>query len=74
MYRPRYRSADLALAATFCLIASPAFAGDDWLIYNNETPTRLISGAAVGSGDTQEKDYDWADAASTTKSSRENPS
>ncbi len=61
MDRPRYRAADLALASALGLIASPTFAGDNWLIYNDETLTRLISSASVGAGDVEEKDYAWAD-------------
>ena len=60
-YLRRYRRTDLAMASAFCLVAAPAFAGDDWVTYTNETSTRMVSQAAVGSADLQEKDYAWGD-------------
>ena len=63
MRRQRYRSmcAIVTITSGCGLIASPALGGDGWVTYTNEASTRLISDPAVGAGDTQEKDYAWAD-------------
>jgi hypothetical protein len=42
-----------------CLVAAPAAA--DWPTFTNQTATRLVSDAAVGVSDTEEKDYIWGD-------------
>ncbi|MCH7703116.1 MAG: VCBS repeat-containing protein, partial [Planctomycetes bacterium] len=41
-------------------LAQPA-AAQEWVTFENETSTRLVADAAVGSSDTEEKDYAWAD-------------
>ncbi|MEE8458606.1 MAG: VCBS repeat-containing protein, partial [Phycisphaerales bacterium] len=43
-----------------CLVVAPAFGGD-WVTYNYETSTRMVSNPSVGAADTQEKDYAWGD-------------
>jgi len=60
-YLHRYRRMDLALASACCFVAAPAFGGEDWVTYNNETSTRMVSNPSVGAADTQEKDYTWGD-------------
>ena len=60
-YLHRYRRTDLAIVSACCLVAAPAFGGDYWVTYNNETSTRLVSNPAVGAADNQEKDYAWGD-------------
>ncbi|MEO6595310.1 MAG: VCBS repeat-containing protein [Planctomycetota bacterium] len=42
-----------------CTIA-PALPAQ-WVTFQNETSTRLVAAASLGSADTQEKDYAWAD-------------
>ncbi len=54
------RCAGLAVLSAVCVMIAPAFGGD-WVTYNNETSTRLVSNVSLGSGDTQEKDYAWGD-------------
>ena len=48
----------------FCgalLVSTPALAQPDWVSFTNETGTRLVAGATVGTSDTAEKDYAWGD-------------
>lgn len=49
----------LIVACLLILIASPASA--QWADFNDETSARLVAPASLGSSDTQEKDYAWAD-------------
>ncbi|MCH7700754.1 MAG: VCBS repeat-containing protein [Planctomycetes bacterium] len=42
------------------LLGRPATA-QEWVTFENETGTRLVADPVVGSSDTEEKDYAWAD-------------
>ncbi|MCH7721001.1 MAG: VCBS repeat-containing protein, partial [Planctomycetes bacterium] len=42
------------------LLAQPATA-QEWVTFEDETSTRLVADPDVGSSDTEEKDYAWAD-------------
>jgi hypothetical protein len=52
----------LILAAAV-LTAGPAFAqfNVQWVQFQNETATRLVSDPSLGINDTEEKDYAWGD-------------
>jgi len=51
------RTTFAALAAVAVVPALPA----QWVTFVNETSTRLVASAALGSADTEEKDYAWGD-------------
>ena len=51
----------VTLVALALLFSSPALAQPDWVQFTNETGTRLVAGASVGTSDTAEKDYAWGD-------------
>ena len=53
--RPLVRLAAM-LAALLFTTPFPALGQDDWVSYTDETSTRLVADAAVGSADVQEKD------------------
>ena len=46
-----------AIAAVTCASSARA----QWVNFQNQTATRLVAAPALGSADTQEKDYAWAD-------------
>jgi hypothetical protein len=56
----RFRPASFSLAALAAVTCMPALRAQ-WVTFQDQTSTRLVSAAALGSGDTQEKDYSWAD-------------
>jgi len=58
--RPASRvSRGLALAVLVLASSAPALA--QWVSFNDETATRLVADPALGSLDTEEKDYAWGD-------------
>ena len=50
----------LTVVALTCLFGSATTYGQ-WVEFNNETSSRLVSNPAVGANDTEEKDYIWGD-------------
>jgi hypothetical protein len=46
-----------AIAAVTCASSARA----QWVTFQNQTATRLVAAPSLGSADTQEKDYAWAD-------------
>jgi hypothetical protein len=53
----RIRSLALVIPAGVLIQTVPG----QWVTFQDQTATRLAASAALGSGDTQEKDYAWAD-------------
>ena len=51
----------IAAVAIPVLLIGDAFAGDDWVQFEDETASRLIASAPLGATDTEEKDYAWGD-------------
>ncbi|MEZ6036076.1 MAG: FG-GAP-like repeat-containing protein [Planctomycetota bacterium] len=56
----RFPTLSTSLAVIAAAIAAPSVRAQ-WVSYTNQTATRLVSSAALGAGDTQEKDYAWGD-------------
>lgn len=56
----RFRPASFSAAALAALTCTPALRAQ-WVTFQDQTSTRLVSAASLGSADTQEKDYAWAD-------------
>lgn len=56
----RFPTVSSTLAVLTAAIAAPSVRAQ-WVSYSNETATRLVSSAALGAADTQEKDYAWGD-------------
>ena len=56
----RVPSVRLSLLSAVACAAAPSLTAQ-WATFQNQTATRLVANAAVGSADTQEKDYAWAD-------------
>ncbi len=56
----RFTIARNTLAASAVCALVPALPAQ-WVTFQNQTSTRLVASATLGSADTQEKDYAWAD-------------
>ncbi|MCH7701036.1 MAG: VCBS repeat-containing protein, partial [Planctomycetes bacterium] len=59
--RCSYRVSGGVLALVVGMMGSQTVAAEEWVTFDNETSTRLVADPGVGSSDTEEKDYAWAD-------------
>lgn len=50
-----------SLFATAAAVAVASSLPAQWVTFQDQTSSRLVAAAGVGAGDTQEKDYAWAD-------------
>jgi hypothetical protein len=55
-----YRPTSLLSAALAAVTCAPTLQAQ-WVTFQDQTAMRLVSAASLGSADTQEKDYSWAD-------------
>jgi hypothetical protein len=56
----RFRPSSFSLAAFAAVAVAPSLRAQ-WATFQNQTSTRLVAAASLGSADPQEKDYAWAD-------------